>query len=413
MKRNNKKGFTIVELVIVIAVIAILAAVLIPTFSNVIKKANMSADQQEIRNINTLIKTENLDGDFGIVDALGVLYSNNKNVITRDTDHTYVWNKKAQEFEYKLRSEISSLGEDYEEMTFASSIADVQAACENGGVVYLDSNLVLETAVDSLSVKKNLVLVGGSNNLVLSNCNNAMFSVDEENVNFGVFGLKILGKGTDATAAAIRVAAQNANVDVCNCDISGCKYLIDVKNYANLGFIAASSTNTYDSTNPYKGNSDRSVLADDATCSLTIKNSKLSGYGCINWKYVGGECLIENSTLYNLTEDWSLIVVEGNGAHIKVNDSTLLSGEYVSTACFQCYSKDCTLEFNNCTASGNGITNDDAMKEFMNDYDDEWTEDTYKISGKVGGVLMDLSGGFWSAQTGNKLIVDGVTIFEN
>ena len=35
--RNSRKGFTIVELVIVIAVIAILAAVLIPTFSSLIK----------------------------------------------------------------------------------------------------------------------------------------------------------------------------------------------------------------------------------------------------------------------------------------------------------------------------------------------------------------------------------------
>ena len=46
MKKMNKNGFTIVELVIVIAVIAILAAVLIPTFSNVIKKADESATLQ-------------------------------------------------------------------------------------------------------------------------------------------------------------------------------------------------------------------------------------------------------------------------------------------------------------------------------------------------------------------------------
>jgi type IV pilus assembly protein PilA len=46
MKKMNKKGFTIVELVIVIAVIAILAAVLIPTFSGVIEKANKSAAMQ-------------------------------------------------------------------------------------------------------------------------------------------------------------------------------------------------------------------------------------------------------------------------------------------------------------------------------------------------------------------------------
>lgn len=37
-KTNTKKGFTIIELVIVIAVIGILAAVLIPTFSGVNRK---------------------------------------------------------------------------------------------------------------------------------------------------------------------------------------------------------------------------------------------------------------------------------------------------------------------------------------------------------------------------------------
>ena len=50
MKKLNKKGFTIVELVIVIAVIAILAAVLIPTFAAVVEKANRSAAMQNARN---------------------------------------------------------------------------------------------------------------------------------------------------------------------------------------------------------------------------------------------------------------------------------------------------------------------------------------------------------------------------
>ena len=46
-----KKAFTLVELVIVIAVIAILAAILIPTFSNVIEKANENADIQLVNNL--------------------------------------------------------------------------------------------------------------------------------------------------------------------------------------------------------------------------------------------------------------------------------------------------------------------------------------------------------------------------
>ena len=48
--KMNKKGFTIVELVIVIAVIAILAGVLIPTFSGLVGKAQDSAVIQEARN---------------------------------------------------------------------------------------------------------------------------------------------------------------------------------------------------------------------------------------------------------------------------------------------------------------------------------------------------------------------------
>ena len=53
--RSNKKGFTIVELVIVIAVIAILAAVLIPTVAGLVKKANISADQQAVKQMNSAL----------------------------------------------------------------------------------------------------------------------------------------------------------------------------------------------------------------------------------------------------------------------------------------------------------------------------------------------------------------------
>ena len=66
MKRNNKKGFTIVELVIVIAVIAILAGVLIPTFSNVVEKANKSATLQEARNKYTEAYADDIQD--GVID---------------------------------------------------------------------------------------------------------------------------------------------------------------------------------------------------------------------------------------------------------------------------------------------------------------------------------------------------------
>lgn len=60
-KRNAKKAFTITELVIVIAVIAILAAVLIPTFTYVVNKARESAAMQACKNVSTQVLSYELE----------------------------------------------------------------------------------------------------------------------------------------------------------------------------------------------------------------------------------------------------------------------------------------------------------------------------------------------------------------
>ena len=74
MKRNNnRKAFTIVELVVVIAVIAILAAVLIPTFSNIIESARDSKAMQEAKNAYTdyLIENDGVAVEYMLYDADG------------------------------------------------------------------------------------------------------------------------------------------------------------------------------------------------------------------------------------------------------------------------------------------------------------------------------------------------------
>ena len=84
MKNNKKRGFTIVELVIVIAVIAILAAVLIPTFANVVGKANASKALQEVRNAYTATLANDLSTPATSDD---VVY--NKGVIKVIVDEKY------------------------------------------------------------------------------------------------------------------------------------------------------------------------------------------------------------------------------------------------------------------------------------------------------------------------------------
>lgn len=65
MKKNNKKGFTLVELVIVVAVMAILVAVAIPTIGSVTGKAKMSVYNSNAKTIESMLKLAQADADTG------------------------------------------------------------------------------------------------------------------------------------------------------------------------------------------------------------------------------------------------------------------------------------------------------------------------------------------------------------
>lgn len=56
-KLLNKKGFTLIELIVVIAIIAILAAILIPSLLNYIQEAN---DARDLANARSLVTQEAL-----------------------------------------------------------------------------------------------------------------------------------------------------------------------------------------------------------------------------------------------------------------------------------------------------------------------------------------------------------------
>ncbi len=49
MKRTNKKGFTLAELLIVVAIIAVLVAIAIPVFGSQLKKAHDAVDVANVR----------------------------------------------------------------------------------------------------------------------------------------------------------------------------------------------------------------------------------------------------------------------------------------------------------------------------------------------------------------------------
>ena len=54
-KKNNKKGFTLIELVVVIAILAILAALAIPRLTGAQDRAKISADKATFATLNSAV----------------------------------------------------------------------------------------------------------------------------------------------------------------------------------------------------------------------------------------------------------------------------------------------------------------------------------------------------------------------
>lgn len=71
MKRNNKSGFTLVEIMIVVAIIGLLAAIAIPSFLNARKKSQTSACQNNLRQISGAVDQYMLDNKNTAPTGLG------------------------------------------------------------------------------------------------------------------------------------------------------------------------------------------------------------------------------------------------------------------------------------------------------------------------------------------------------
>ena len=64
--RKNKKGFTLAELLVVVAIIGVLVAVSIPVFGNALEKANNARDLANVRAAYAeLLLDAMVDKDFG------------------------------------------------------------------------------------------------------------------------------------------------------------------------------------------------------------------------------------------------------------------------------------------------------------------------------------------------------------
>ena len=64
MKKSNKKGFTLAELLIVVAIIAVLVAIAIPVFTAQLEKSREAVDAANIRAAYAEISADAITGDL-------------------------------------------------------------------------------------------------------------------------------------------------------------------------------------------------------------------------------------------------------------------------------------------------------------------------------------------------------------
>ena len=129
---RRKSGFTIVELVIVIAVIAILAAVLIPTFSTVIRSARRSQDTEAVSVMNrSLASDEILHGKPAEQEMKALLIADGTDIpcTPKDGGCAFYWIPSANRVvQYEKESGKVLFPEELTEQRYADDWVDLSAA---------------------------------------------------------------------------------------------------------------------------------------------------------------------------------------------------------------------------------------------------------------------------------------------
>lgn len=89
-KKRGKKGFTLMELLIVVAIIAILVAISIPVFTNQLEKAREATDVANVRSAKALAVAEYLTDDTISSSASNVtyLYNAKDGTLVKDSGST-------------------------------------------------------------------------------------------------------------------------------------------------------------------------------------------------------------------------------------------------------------------------------------------------------------------------------------
>ena len=190
--QRRQKGFTLVELLVVIAIIAILATVSIIGYTQFIKRANMSADQQAVTQMNTLL--EGLDVNNEPDDVVDLwTYLNETGLDAEDykplsKDHYFFWDQSLNRILLVDKDNKVVFPEAYAEAGKSNSkewytlsgkidLKEKPAVSETGEVEIASASDFIQTMADnaagvsSMKLKGDVNMMGASHGSVTLNRN--------------------------------------------------------------------------------------------------------------------------------------------------------------------------------------------------------------------------------------------------
>ena len=421
MKNNNKKGFTIVELVIVIAVIAILAAVLIPTFASIVKKANIAADTQLAKNLNTALTTAAIGADApaDFSEVLKALRDNGfiiSNINPTTEGWYYVWESDSNQillvdgdnnYEIKYQSKeikaenqtpgktwnfavsdaskvdtIKALGSDgnrpyvvYSPKTTEDLMSAFGDAYKEGGIISVSADIVLgeddKPFMDTDAAGKSVTVDLSGN--VLTNTGYWKYNADGGDYNFGQLTTKA---GTLKIVNGMLETAGNA------------KYVVAA---VDSGKVELEGVTINDSV---EGGAALRILGADAV--MNVKNTTInltSQTGC-GGEFGKGNAIFDNVTItINSSEkNWlNVCVTPSKGGKLTINSGTYTAkGEATAVLGLWTTAGNYVINGGNFVAEGNA----NIFAPHHVDTDTFGTEHTIELNGgtfTVGGKTVDIS----------------------
>lgn len=112
-KEKKNKGFTLVELIIVVAILAILVGLLAPQYTKYVERSRQAADASNLDNLVTAVKVATADGAYDIKDDTYTFV-----ITAAKTELTSGTTKNADEVKKAL---VEYAGTDWEKTTLKSS----------------------------------------------------------------------------------------------------------------------------------------------------------------------------------------------------------------------------------------------------------------------------------------------------